>query len=101
VTPGTNVDGPITVIVEDPDLPGGKVEIEVPVNGHEKGRDDNGSDAKGEDVANVGQNTSSATKSDSESLPETGEAKDYALFSAAALSVLAGLGLVAPRRKED
>ncbi|STD70322.1 hypothetical protein [Corynebacterium renale] len=41
VTPGADVDGPITVIVEDPELPGGKVEIEVPVNGHEKGRDDN------------------------------------------------------------
>ena len=44
VTPGENVDGPITVTVEDPDLPGGKVEVEVPVNGHEKGKDDNGSD---------------------------------------------------------
>ena len=43
VTPGTDVDGPITVTIEDPDLPGGKVEIEVPVIGHEKGRDDNGS----------------------------------------------------------
>ena len=44
VTPGTNVDGPITVTIEDPDLPGGKVEIEVPVVGHEKGKDDNKSD---------------------------------------------------------
>ena len=43
VTPGTDVDGPITVTIEDPDLPGGRVEIEVPVIGHEKGRDDNGS----------------------------------------------------------
>ena len=42
VTPGTDVDGPITVTIEDPDLPEGKVEVEVPVNGHEKGRDDNG-----------------------------------------------------------
>ena len=47
VTPGTNVDGPITVTIEDPDLPGGKVEIEVPVIGHEKGRDDNKSDNDG------------------------------------------------------
>ncbi|SQI18977.1 putative Ig domain-containing protein [Corynebacterium jeikeium] len=44
VTPGTDVDGPITVVVEDPDLPGGKVEVEVPVTDHEKDRDDNGSD---------------------------------------------------------
>ncbi|WP_035010263.1 hypothetical protein, partial [Corynebacterium jeikeium] len=36
VTPGEGVDGPITVVVEDPDLPGGKAEVEVPVNGHEK-----------------------------------------------------------------
>lgn len=42
VTPGEDVDGPITVIIEDPDLDGGKTEVEVPVNGHEKGRDDNG-----------------------------------------------------------
>ena len=41
VTPGEKVDGPINVVVEDPDLPGGKVNVEVPVNGHEKGRDDN------------------------------------------------------------
>ena len=44
VTPGTDVDGPITVTVTDPDLPGGKTEIEVPVAGHTKGADDNGSD---------------------------------------------------------
>ena len=44
VTPGEDVDGPITVVIEDKDLPDGKVEVEVPVNGHEKGRDDNGSD---------------------------------------------------------
>ncbi|MDK6680524.1 Rib/alpha-like domain-containing protein [Aerococcus sp. UMB8608] len=44
VTPGTKVDGPITVTVNDPDLPGGKKEVTVPVNGHEAGRDDNGSD---------------------------------------------------------
>ena len=46
VTPGTDVDGPITVTIEDPDLPGGKVDVEVPVNGHEKGVDDNGSEAQ-------------------------------------------------------
>ncbi|WP_168166682.1 hypothetical protein, partial [Corynebacterium sp. HMSC066C02] len=45
VTPGTDVDGPINVVVEDPDLDGGKTEIEVEVNGHEKDRDDNGSEA--------------------------------------------------------
>ena len=47
VTPGKNVDGPITVTIKDPDLPGGKVEIEVPVEGHEKGKDDNNSDKDG------------------------------------------------------
>ena len=44
VKPGTNVDGPIIVTVEDPELRDGKKVIEVPVNGHEKGRDDNRSD---------------------------------------------------------
>ena len=41
VTPGEDVDGPITVVVEDPELLGGRVEIEVDVIGHAKGRDDN------------------------------------------------------------
>lgn len=56
VTPGTNVDGPITVTVEDLDLPGGKVEIEVPVNGHEKDRDDNnnGTPTPGTDPSHPG-----------------------------------------------
>ncbi|WP_311479889.1 putative Ig domain-containing protein, partial [uncultured Anaerococcus sp.] len=49
VTPGTNVDGPITITVEDPDLPGRKVEVEIEVNGHENNRDDNGSDKGGDD----------------------------------------------------
>ena len=44
VTPGKDVDGPINVVVEDPDLTDGKVKVEVPVNGHEKDRDDNNSD---------------------------------------------------------
>ncbi|MCY3036025.1 Rib/alpha-like domain-containing protein [Aerococcus sp. Group 2] len=44
VTPGTDVDGPITVIIEDPQLPGGKQEVTVPVNGHETGQDDNNPD---------------------------------------------------------
>ena len=45
VTPGKDVDGPITVTIEDPDLDGGKTEVEIDVNGHKKGRDDNGSGA--------------------------------------------------------
>ena len=45
VTPGTKVDGPITVTVEDPDLDK-PVKAVVPVEGHEKGRDDNNSDKK-------------------------------------------------------
>ncbi len=42
VTPGTNVDGPITVIIKDSDLPNGQKVITVPVIGHRTGRDDNG-----------------------------------------------------------
>ena len=49
VKPGKNVDGPITVTVEDPDLTDGKKVIEVPVKGHEKGRDDNGSNSGKDD----------------------------------------------------
>ena len=67
VTPGTNVDGPITVTIEDPDLPGGKVEIEVPVEGHEKGKDDNNSDKDG--------NKTIADKTDP-TIPSKTEVKD-------------------------
>ncbi|VEJ36230.1 Parasporal protein [Aedoeadaptatus ivorii] len=49
VTPGEDVDGPITVVIEDKDLPDGKVKVEVPVNGHEKGRDDNGNNSGKDD----------------------------------------------------
>ncbi|WP_168156404.1 hypothetical protein, partial [Corynebacterium sp. HMSC11D10] len=50
VTPGKDVDGPITVTIEDPDLDGGKTEVEIDVNGHEKGRDDNGSNASDDET---------------------------------------------------
>ena len=46
VKPGTNVDGPITVTVQDDDFktednPKGEKTFEVPVEGHTKGKDDN------------------------------------------------------------
>ena len=40
-------------------------------------------------------------ETDGEELPETGEASNAAIFSAAALSVLAGLGLVAPKFNKE
>ena len=43
VTPGKDVDGPITVTITDSDLPYGRKVIEVPVVGHRADRDDNGS----------------------------------------------------------
>ena len=51
VKPGEDVDGPITVVIEDKDLPGGKTEVEVEVNGHKKGQDDNNN---GEPSGNTG-----------------------------------------------
>ncbi|MDK8826776.1 YPDG domain-containing protein [Corynebacterium striatum] len=51
VTPGKNVDCPINVVVEDPDLEGGKTTTEVPVEGHEKDRDDNNSSVPGKDLS--------------------------------------------------
>ncbi|WP_295148123.1 hypothetical protein, partial [uncultured Peptoniphilus sp.] len=42
VTPSENVDGPITITVKDGDFDKDKT-FEVPVKGHEKGRDDNNS----------------------------------------------------------
>ena len=50
VTPGTNVDGPITLTVVDPDLRYGKVVYEIPVRGHAKGKDDNNSDRTNADT---------------------------------------------------
>ena len=52
-------------------------------------------DSKGTEEA------SSTAKSSSGLLPETGEADATAIFGAAALSVLAGLGLVAKRREDE
>ncbi|WP_268871593.1 Rib/alpha-like domain-containing protein, partial [Ligilactobacillus hayakitensis] len=43
VTPGKDVDGPITVTVDDPSMDTPQT-VEVEVNGHTKGNDDNGSD---------------------------------------------------------
>ncbi|MCU6786254.1 S-layer homology domain-containing protein [Aedoeadaptatus acetigenes] len=45
VTPGKDVDGPITVTIQDSDLPYGRKVIEVPVVGHKANRDDNGSNS--------------------------------------------------------
>ncbi|MDY3006062.1 Rib/alpha-like domain-containing protein, partial [Anaerococcus porci] len=57
VTPGTNVDGPITVTIKDEDFktdenPEGIITKEVPVKGHTKGVDDNGSDKTQADTTN-------------------------------------------------
>ncbi|NVF12557.1 hypothetical protein HV819_11400, partial [Anaerococcus sp. AGMB00486] len=57
VTPGTNVDGPITVTIKDEDFktdenPEGIITKEVPVTGHTKGVDDNGSDKTQADTTN-------------------------------------------------
>ncbi|MCW6653367.1 LPXTG cell wall anchor domain-containing protein [Aerococcaceae bacterium NML191292] len=38
--------------------------------------------------------------STSEKLPETGEEAHYAIFGVAALSILAGLGMVAKRKEQ-
>lgn len=56
VTPPANVDGPIKVTVEDSDLPGGKIEIEIEVEGHKKGQDDNnnGTPTPGTDPSHPG-----------------------------------------------
>ena len=45
--------------------------------------------------------TKEAKKDKKEKLPETGEVTSYAIFGSAALTVLAGLGLVAPKFKEE
>ncbi len=41
LTPGQNVDGPITVTVTDPDLPNGSQSVAVEVEGHQANVDDN------------------------------------------------------------
>ncbi|MBS4455978.1 endo-alpha-N-acetylgalactosaminidase family protein [Tuanshanicoccus lijuaniae] len=46
------------------------------------------------------QNNSTATIKKAEMLPETGEANAYLIFSAAALSILAGLGLATTKRED-
>ncbi|KRM17313.1 hypothetical protein FC40_GL001210 [Ligilactobacillus hayakitensis DSM 18933 = JCM 14209] len=57
VTPGKDVDGPITVTVDDPSMDAPQT-VEVEVNGHTKGNDDNGSDKP----ANNGENKPNTDK---------------------------------------
>jgi len=61
VTPGEGVDGPITVTVKDPSLDE-PAKVEVPVNDHEKGQDDN--------------NSEPAKDSDGDGVTDEQEAKD-------------------------
>ncbi|AXY26685.1 hypothetical protein CL176_01020 [Suicoccus acidiformans] len=77
---------------------------------NETATDPNANDQKGNKVAGANSSTSTPKRVAGEkkaddkkaTLPETGENSSYAVFGAAALSVLAGLGLVAPKfRKED
>lgn len=77
---------------------------------NETATDPNANDQKGNKVAGANSSTSTPNRVAGEkkaddkkaTLPETGENSSYAVFGAAALSVLAGLGLVAPKfRKED
>ncbi|MCW6682313.1 LPXTG cell wall anchor domain-containing protein [Aerococcaceae bacterium NML160702] len=45
--------------------------------------------------------TTSATQSDNKQLPQTGEADSFAIFSAAALTILAGVGMLAHGKREE
>ena len=47
VTPGEDVEGPITVVIEDEDLDGGKAEVEVGVKGEEPDNQGGSSDLTG------------------------------------------------------
>jgi len=47
VTPGKDVEGPITVVIEDEDLDGGKTEVEVGVKDEEPGNQDGSSNVPG------------------------------------------------------
>ena len=71
------------------DEEGGAVETDKPSD------EASDKDAKGTEEA------SSTAKSSAGLLPETGESASTAIFGAAALSVLAGLGLVAKRREDE
>src|SRR5699024_708799 len=58
VTPGENVDGPIKVTVKDDDFivgtnPTGEITRTIEVEGHEKDKDDNGSDLREKDIYKV------------------------------------------------
>ncbi len=69
----------------------------------DNGSDDNGSDDNGSDDNNGGSNNGNGSNKGSgqAELPETGESSSYAIFGAAALAVLAGVGLVAPSFKKE
>lgn len=62
----------------------------------EESDDDNNGSKPGKDKGSKGTKGSDQAK-----LPETGESSSYAIFGAAALAVLAGVGLVAPSFKKE
>ena len=72
VTPGTGVDGPITVTIVDPDLPGGSVTVTVPVEGHTEGVDDNSSEPNNGE----GSSKTSVDSSDVKDVQPTGKEQD-------------------------
>ncbi|NVF12560.1 hypothetical protein HV819_11415, partial [Anaerococcus sp. AGMB00486] len=87
VTPGTNVDGPITVTIQDDDFktednPKGEITKEVPVTGHTKGVDDNRTKTtvEGEPTkvnpTDEEQKTGLTVKNQDETTPTTVTAKD-------------------------
>ena len=87
--------------------PDGSIDT-IPWNKLVSHRDDEGaaesdkpSDEASDKDSKETEEASSTAKSSSGLLPETGEANATAIFGAAALSVLAGLGLVAKRREDE
>ncbi|MGO4942490.1 LPXTG cell wall anchor domain-containing protein [Ruoffia tabacinasalis] len=68
-------------------------------NDNNGGNNNGGSNNGGSN--NGGSNNGSNSGSGQAELPETGESSSYAIFGAAALAVLAGVGLVAPSFKKE
>ena len=86
VTPGTDA---------DPDKGGAPSK---PGTGDADTGSDDASDSKGGDK---GSSKDSKAKDSQDNLPQTGESSSAAILGLAGLSIMAGLGLVAGRRKED
>ena len=82
-------------------VPGESTDDEETSDDESESDDEDYNNNGGSNNGNGSNNGGSNSGSGQAELPETGESSSYAIFGAAALAVLAGVGLVAPSFKKE